>query len=256
MIIAVDAGNSFIKIGYFTPKGLVIQEIRTDPAKNAEEYRSEIEHFVSQRDFAKKGDFGVIISSVVAGFDPVLRRAFGRLTGSKKILTAGQRMRSELRFDVRNPERLGSDRIAAAVGAYGRYREAVAVADFGTATTMSLVDPVGNFIGGSIMPGLGLMNESLERETSALKKVSLRPPSSALGKDTTECIRSGIFFGTAGAVERILMEIEETRKINFQLVLTGGHGSVISRYIKRPHEVIPNLTIEGLRLLYEENRSS
>jgi type III pantothenate kinase len=151
---------------------------------------------------------------------------------------------------------LGADRIAGAVGACALYNPPVAVVDCGTATTITVVDRDANIIGGSIMPGLGLMNDMLEKGTSKLNSIVLGPPVTALGKDTEGCIRSGLFYGTGGAVERVLSEIEREAGCRFKLVITGGYGPMLAGFIMRPHELNPNLNLEGLKILYEKNRHS
>lgn len=255
MVIAVDIGNSSIKVGYFTGSRLIVQKIGTHPAKAADEYAAEIEAFMNENPTEKKGEIGVIISSVVGGYEKVLRQAFELFPCKQdsEILIAGYGMETEMQFRIDNPRELGSDRIAGAVGAYELYRSAVAVADFGTATTMSLVDASGNFLGGAIMPGVELMNSALERGTSKLKKIALDPPLSALGRNTADCILSGLFYGTAGATERILFESGRELKTQFKLVITGGYSSAMTKLIGTPHELCPNLTLEGLRILYEKN---
>lgn len=257
MIITVDVGNSWIHIGYFTESRLFVQKITTSPLRKASEYSYKVKNFLSENDIEKEG-ISVIISSVVGGYAPVLTETFEGLSSREKInvITFGYGMKSGLTFNINNPEEVGTDRIANAVGAYEIYKSAVAVSDFGTATSLSLVDANANFIGGAIMPGIELMNDALGSRTSRLKKVPIQPPASALGKDTKACILSGLFYGTAGGTERILSEIETELGTEFNLVVTGGRGPAMARFMRRPHKVIPNLTLEGLRILYEKNRPS
>jgi type III pantothenate kinase len=257
VIIAVDIGNSSINIGYFTGKGLVVQKNDTHPQKSAEEYRRIVGNFLLRNHIEKK-QFGVIISSVVSGFSAVLEETFRHLAPKEKvtILTASHKMESGLRFNVKNPGALGTDRIANAVAACSRYGSPVAVVDFGTATTITVVDRQASLTGGAIMPGIGLMNEELEKGTSKLAKVALEPPVSALGKDTSRSILAGLFYGTAGAVERILSEIERERGVQLSVVVTGGYGQLVEKFIKRRHVMNPRLTLEGLKILYEKNRPS
>ncbi|OGW26974.1 MAG: hypothetical protein A2X59_00225 [Nitrospirae bacterium GWC2_42_7] len=254
MLIAVDIGNSSINIGYFTKTSLIVQHFDTIPLKNATEYRRIICKFMSQNHL-EKNIFNVIISSVVLSHTSVLKQTFKDLIGKekKKIMIISHKMNTGLRFNIHNPEKLGTDRIAAAVGACEIYEPPVAVLNFGTATTITIVDKHRNYIGGSIMPGVGLMNESLDMGTSRLKKISLRPPSSALGTDTTDCISSGLFYGTAGAAERILDEIEKQTGSKFKIIITGGHGTAMDKFIKRHHKLDPDLTLKGLKIIYEKN---
>jgi type III pantothenate kinase len=264
MLIAVDIGNSSINIGYFANSGLVVQKITTHPARSASEYGAIVSDFLTlingslMRNRMEKEGVGVIISSVVASRTNVLAEAFGSLftVAETDVMIVTQAMRSDVKLAIDAPGELGTDRLAAAVAANELYKSPVAVMDFGTATTITAVDENATCIGGAIMPGLGLMNDALERGTAKLQGIAMEGPDAALGKDTAGCIRSGIFFGTAGAVERILSEIEKETGRSFMTVVTGGYGSLIAKYLRRPHDINPHLTLEGLRILYAKNRRS
>jgi len=251
MLIAIDIGNSSVNIGFFVSAGLFVQKIDTYPLLSQREYLAFINKFIREKNIDKTPE-GIIISSVVPGHTRVFQKAAERLiSGSAKILS--QETRTGLTFDVRNPGKVGPDRIANAVAAYELYKCPVAVADFGTATTVSVVGKGAVFLGGSIMPGIGLMNESLARGTSLLFRVPLRPPGSALGKNTTANIQSGLFYGAAGAVEKIVGEIEKESGFRLKIVVTGGYGALVSCLLKKRHKLKPYLTLEGLEIIYKRN---
>jgi type III pantothenate kinase len=250
-LIAVDIGNSIIHIGLFSKSGLIVQRIDTLPLKTLEEYSSIFQDLLAEN-FMGKNATGVIISSVVSGHNEVLRETLKKLLSVEPLIVS-YKIKTGLTFCIPNPEGLGSDRIANAVAAYERYKCPVAVIDFGTATAVSVVGVDADYVGGAIMPGVRLMNESLAKGTSKLSEVPLTPPDSALGLDTVQCIQSGLFYGAAGAVERLLSEIEEEIGFELKVVLTGGYGYMISKFFKRNYELIPDLTIEGLKLLYTRN---
>jgi type III pantothenate kinase len=250
-LIAVDIGNSTIHIGFFSKSGLIVQKIDTLPLKTHGEYKSIFKVLISEN-FVEKNTTGVIISSVVPGHNEILRETLKELLSVEPLMVSCK-IKTGLIFRIPNPEGLGSDRIANAVAAYERYKCPVAVVDFGTATTISVVAMDAEYIGGAIMPGIRLMNESLAKGTSKLSEVPLTPPRSALGPDTIQCIQSGLFYGTAGAIERLLSEIEKEIGFEFKVVLTGGYGYMISKFFQRNYDLIPNLTIEGLKLLYMRN---
>jgi len=253
MLIAIDIGNSSINIGYFTDKGLLTQKTATHPLRDVQEYRLILNDFLAQNNIEKK-HISCIISSVVAGHTAVIEAALSGLAGNPDVLIVGHNMDTGLRYKISNPEKLGADRIAGVAGACGFYKPPVAVVDCGTATTITAVDPDFNIIGGAIMPGLGLMNDALGKGTSGLQKIELMQPGPALGKDTEGCIRSGLFYGSAGAVERILSEIEGETGYGFTVVVTGGYGPLLAEFIKRAHEINPHLILEGLKILYDKNR--
>jgi len=255
MLITIDIGNSTINIGYFLDSGLLIQKIATHPLRSADEYSRLMLDFFKQNHI-EKTFFSCIISSVVTSHTLVFRDAVAKLSGNKvnDILVLSHQMDTGLNLKVHAPKELGTDRLADAAGAYAICLEPVAVIDFGTATTITIVGQNADFIGGSIMPGIGLMNDALASGTSKLTKVSLEQPVTALGKDTAECIRSGLLIGTAGAVERILDEIEKEAGYTFRVVITGGYAHLMDMLIRRPHEVNVFLTHEGLREIYGKNR--
>ena len=108
----------------------------------------------------------------------------------------------------------------------------------------------------SIMPGIRLMNAALASGTSKLSAVPVKPPESALGTDTAKCIQSGLFYGTAGAVERLLVEIEKENGFQLKVVVTGGFGELLSKFLKRKHDLRPHLTLEGLKMIYMRNKDA
>lgn len=253
MLIALDIGNSLINIGFFSDKGLFVRKIETHLLKPHEIYTLLLRDFLTEIS-VEKNTHKVIISSVVTGHTEVLAEACRDLM-PETLLIVGPEIKTGLIFDIPNPEELGSDRIANSVASYELYKGPVAAVDFGTATTVSIVGKDAHFIGGAILPGVGLMNKSLARGTSKLSEVVLRPPESALGIDTSDCIRSGLFYGTAGAVERLLEEIEKEVGIGLRIVVTGGFSYIISKFLKREHDLRPNLTLEGLKIIYMRNKS-
>ncbi|MEW6419575.1 MAG: type III pantothenate kinase [Nitrospirota bacterium] len=251
MLLAVDIGNSSINIGFFTKLGLIVQKIETKPLRSASEYSALINGFKKEKNIDKIPE-GIIISSVVPALTGVLSETLKEFKcGEPLIVTC--KIKTGLKFDIPNPEELGSDRIANAVAAYDLYKDPVAVVDFGTATTISAVGKDANYIGGAIMPGIRLMSESLAKGTSKLFEVTLSPPRSALGIDTDRCIQSGLFYGTAGATERLLREIEKETGLKMKIVLTGGYGGMISKFLRRKFEIMPHLTLDGLKTIYMRN---
>jgi type III pantothenate kinase len=251
MLIAIDIGNSSVNIGFFASAGLFVQKIDTYPLLSQREYLALVNRFIREKNIDKTPE-GIIISSVVPGHTRVLRKAAEGLT-SRDAMILSHKTRTGLTFDVRNSDKVGPDRIANAVAAYEMYKCPVAVADFGTATTVSIVGKGAVFLGGTIMPGIRLMNESLAKGTSMLFQVPVRTPVSALGKDTTANIQSGLFYGTAGAVEKIIAEIEKENGFKLRVVVTGGYGALVSNLLKKRHKLKPHLTLEGLEIIYKRN---
>ncbi|MDA8079125.1 MAG: type III pantothenate kinase [Nitrospiraceae bacterium] len=255
MLIALDIGNSSINIGLFDGGRSIWEKIPTHPLGTDKEYASKMSSLLREKRIEKE-DISCIISSVVLTHTPVLVSAVRMLAGRGEILQASHLMRLGITLKVRAPEEMGTDRIAGAAGAFALYKSPVAVVDFGTATTVTVVAHDGNCRGGAILPGLGLMNRSLEAGTSRLKAVDLKPAATALGDDTVNNIRSGLYFGTAGAVERILSEIEQETGCDFTTVITGGGADEMEPFMRRSIIKRPHVVLEGLKVLYEYNKHS
>ena len=156
-----------------------------------------------------------------------------------------------------NPEEIGSDRIANVVAAREIFGPPVVVADFGTATTISALKNK-EFLGGAILPGMRLMSSSLRKGTAKLPFVnrfskSQEVPHRAMGKSTTACILSGIIYGTAGAVEVLVREMEKEESCRFKLVITGGNSFMMEHILSRKFSLDTDLTLKGLRFIFERN---
>jgi len=254
MIIAVDIGNSSINIGFFDAHALFVKRIDTKQLMSPSEYIETLGKFKREINMDKL-PAGSIISSVVPGYTSTWRETIKGFTGVEPLIV-NYKMDTGLHFDIPEPEQLGPDRIANAVAAYELYKCPVAAVDCGTATTISITGRKKNYIGGAILPGIRLMNESLARETFALSEIPLVPPESALGIDTEKCIQSGLFYGTAGAIEKILNTIEKAIGYRLKIVITGGYGGIIHTFIRRKHSLRPYLTLEGLNILYIKNTNA
>ncbi|MFN3480039.1 MAG: type III pantothenate kinase [Thermodesulfovibrionales bacterium] len=250
-ILAVDLGNSSISIGLFDGNEIVAKErLKTLLSGTVREYRDKFDGLIKVFGIERLG--GVIISSVVPELTETLSTALSEVT-SIKPLVLGLDIDSGLSFDVLKPEEVGPDRIANVVGAAMLYGAPAIAVDFGTATTFSIIRD-NTFIGGTIMPGLEMMARALNAYTSRLPLVDLTVIDEKIdlpGKDTMENIISGIIYGTAGAVERIIGEIESRGESPFNVVLTGGFSVIMARFIRRVFFLDPDLTLKGLRFIYE-----
>jgi len=251
MIIAIDIGNSSINIGFLENSDLFVKSIDTKQLMSPSECSELLDRFKREKNIDKSAA-GSIISSVVPSYTNTWRETLKGFTAVEP-LRVNYKMNTGLNFDIPDPEQLGSDRIANAVAAYELYNCPVAAVDCGTATTISVTGKKKNYIGGAIIPGIRLMNESLAKGTSTLPEIPLVPPESALGIDTKKCIQSGLFYGTAGAIEKILDEIEKVTGLKLKVVVTGGYGEIIHSFLNRNHALRPHLTLEGLKILYLKN---
>jgi len=258
MLLVIDVGNSSITTGIFAGDHLLCRfEMPTRAPFDSGRYRGEIQAFLAKKREEKSVD-GVIISSVVPELTDTLARSVKEMS-VREPLTVAHSLNTGLTFDLERPEDIGSDRIANAVAALDAMGSPVAAVDFGTATTISAVRD-GCFLGGAIMPGVRLMGEALHRGTAKLPAIDCAEETrgfissvTALGKDTTACMISGMIYGTAGAVERIIRGIEAEEGCVFKVAATGGYSSMVVRHMERECFLYPDLTLKGLRLIYERN---
>lgn len=154
-----------------------------------------------------------------------------------------------------NLDEVGADRIANAAGAYILYKHPVIVIDFGTATTFDIVNPLGEFIGGVIAPGINLQLKTLNRFTSKLPRIDAAISPSAIGNNTVDAILSGVIRGCACMIDGLIEQCEKELGERAVIVATGGYSNYIAEYMKRPFDFInPTLTLEGLRHLYNINQ--
>lgn len=247
-LVAIDIGNSSINIGFFMGESLVIQKIKTIPLLPFSGYAKMISRFMKKENIDKMPE-GIIISSVVPGHTDAVKKACSALSKKEPVVLT-HKMKTGIDFQIKEPEKIGTDRIAAAAGACDLFGAPVAVIDFGTATTLNFIGSENKYKGGAIMPGLELMRKSLFSDTAQLPDVTISKPLSPLGKDTAECIRSGIVFGTAGAVERIVSETENAEGENFKVVVTGGNADLIAPFLSKVDHIEPALILKGLRFIY------
>ncbi len=247
-LVAIDIGNSSINIGFFMGESLVIQKIKTIPLLPFSGYAKMISRFMKKENIDKMPE-GIIISSVVPGHTDAVKKACSALSKKEPVVLT-HKMKTGIDFQIKEPEKIGTDRIAAAAGACNLFGAPVAVIDFGTATTLNFIGSKNKYKGGAIMPGLELMRKSLFSDTAQLPDVTISKPLSPLGKDTAECIRSGIVFGTAGAVERIVSETENAEGENFKVVVTGGNAELIAPFLSKVDHIEPALVLKGLRFIY------
>lgn len=253
MVLAVDIGNSNVVIGCFEGEDIrLLERMSTNRNSTALEYAVLIKT-VLELNGLEKADFeGGIISSVVPAVTNMVKAAIEKLTG-KPPLVVGPGLKTGLKILLDNPAQLGSDRVADAVAAVSEYPCPLITVDMGTATTISVIDKNKSFIGGVIMPGLRIGAESLSSRTSQLPQISLDPPKRAIGRNTTDCMRSGIVLGCAATIDGIIEKIEQELGYPCTVVSTGGHAGIVIPYCKREIIVDEKLLLKGLMILYRKN---
>ena len=253
MVLAVDIGNSNVVIGCFEGDDIrLLERMSTNRNSTALEYAVLIKTVLELNGLEKVAFEGGIISSVVPAVTNMVKAAIEKLTG-KPPLVVGPGLKTGLKIMIDNPAQLGSDRVADAVAAVSEYPCPLITIDMGTATTISVIDKNQNFIGGVIMPGLRISAESLSSRTSQLPQISLDPPKKAIGRNTIDCMRSGIVLGCAATIDGIVEKIEQELGYPCTVISTGGHAGIVIPYCKRQIIVDEKLLLKGLMILYRKN---
>lgn len=254
MILAIDVGNTNIVLGCIRD-GEILFEARmaTDRIKTSDQYCAELKTMLELFGVAPGNVEGTIISSVVPLVQQVLERAVARLTG-KPCLTVGPGLKTGLNIRIDNPAQAGSDLIVGAVAAIEAYGAPLCVIDLGTATTISVIDQKGAFVGGTIAPGVMLSLNALSSGTAQLPAISLEKPRCAIGTNTVDSMRSGLLLGSAAMLDGMVERIEEELGYPVKVVATGGLAKFIAPLCKREMIIDDNLLLKGLEILYNRNR--
>ena len=254
MILAIDIGNSNIVIGCIE-NGAIQNETRiaTDLVKTSDQYCFDLKNMLSLSDVPDSRLEDVIISSVVPPVLNSMRTAVLKLTG-KKPFVVGPGIKTGLNILLDNPQQVGSDLIVAAVAALREYKPPLILIDMGTATTISVINKDRAYLGGCICPGVRISAEALSSRAALLPGINLDQPRRAIGKNTIDCMRSGIMLGTAcmldGMIERMERELGERATV----VATGGIARFVLPMCRREIAYDRNLLLKGLAVLYEMNR--
>lgn len=254
MLLVIDIGNTNITLGVFDgDEKKMTARISTQTNKTGEQYAVEIMTILWLHKIKAEDLNGCIVSSVV----PSLSRAFKKaceLIGIAKPLFVGPGVKTGLNIKIDNPAQLGADLAVGAVAAINKYPLPLVILDLGTATTISVVDKEGSFLGGPICAGLGISLEALTSKTSQLPGISLETPKSVIGKNSIDSMKAGLVIGTACMVEGLISRIEEELGEKVTVVATGGLAGEVVKNCKRDIEINDYLLLDGLKLIYEKNK--
>ena len=254
MVLAIDIGNTNVVIGGFENGKICFTErLSTNRNATASEYAMGIKSVLDFNGLGAHPFEGGILSSVVPMVTNAVKTAVEKITG-KRVIVVGPGVKTGLKILLDNPNQLGSDRVADAVAATAEYPCPLITIDLGTATTVSVVDADKNFIGGMIVPGVIMSLDSLANRTSQLPHISLDPPKKVIGRNTIDCMRSGIIYSTAGSIDGMVERIEAELGQTCTLITTGGLSKVIAPYCKRKMIMDDQLLLKGLMLIYEKNQ--
>jgi len=252
-ILVVDVGNTNIVLGvYDNDRLLRTWRLATVADRTEDELAVTFDNLLAQQDLALEDLDALVVGSVVPPLTTALTRMAERYL-ERPAFVVGPGIKTGVRLRVDNPSEVGADRIANTLAAHRRYGGPAVVVDFGTTTNFDVVSAEGDFLGGSFAPGLEVSAESLFGRASRLFRVPLVAPAAAIGKNTADCLRSGIVFGYVGLVEGLLARIIAELPASPHVVATGGLAPTIAPLAKGIERVDEDLTLDGLRLLYGLN---
>lgn len=253
MILAIDIGNTNIVIGCIElEKIYFVERVSTDISKTELEYVVELKTLLDLYQIKIQDITGCIIASVVPPLNNVVKAAAEKLLHISPLLV-GPGVRTGLNILMDNPGQLGSDLVVNAVAGLKYYGAPLILIDMGTATTISVVDGNRNYIGGMILPGVRVSLESLVNRTSQLPKISLEAPRKVIGKNTIDCMKSGIVMGQASCIDGMVDRIWEELGYQTEIVATGGLAGSIVPYCKKKMIHDNELTLKGLSIIYHKN---
>ncbi len=255
MLLVVDVGNTNITCGIYDNDKLIHTfRIESKTPRTSDEFGILICDLAARQGVDIKQIKGVITATVVPNIMYSLIGGIKKYLGIDPLVVAPG-IKTGIRIDTPNPREIGPDRIVDAVAAYEIYGGPILVLDFGTATTYDLVTEDGRFTVGITAPGVRISAEALWLKTAKLPEIEIAMPSSILATDTIWSMQAGLMYGQIGQTEYIIKQVKkETGYENLKVVATGGLGRLVSNETKMIDEYNAELTLEGLRLIYEKNR--
>lgn len=256
MILTIDIGNSNIVLGGVEDTDIRFEaRLRTDATKTSDEYAVDLKMLLDIYAVDPKAIEGIIISSVVPQVLNSLQTAVKKLTG-KTSLVVGPGLKTGLNILLESPGQMGADLVAGDVAALLEHEPPLIVVDMGTATTLSVLDKNGAHIGGCICPGVRISLDALTDKTALLPGLQLDKPRRAIGRNTSDAMRSGIMLGAAAMIDGLVERMEEELGYKTTVIMTGGIAKFVAPLCKTPVIYDRDLILKGLTALYRENRRS
>ena len=255
MLLVVDIGNTNIALGLFKGDNLIQHwKIRTERDKTCDEYGIVLLNLLSLTHLDAESIKSVIISSVVPPLTPVFQE-LGQNLFKMKPLIVGPGLKTGMPILYENPQEVGADRVVASVAAFEKYGGPAIVVDFGTATTFDAVSAKGEYLGGSIAPGIQIAAEALYLKTAKLPRIEIKKPQHAIGRTTVTSMQSGLYFGYIGLVSNIIKEFSKELGEDIKVVATVSFASHIYPDLELIEHLEPFLILEGLRIIHDRNKT-
>lgn len=254
MLLAIDIGNTNLVIGCFRDDKILFKaRIATDRTRTSDQYGVEIKNMLEAYGVDRSDIKDCIISSVVPPVFNSVRTGVVKIIGKQPIVV-GPGLKTGLNIHVDVPSQVGSDRIVIAVAALAEYKAPLLLMDLGTATTIEAVEPDNVYMGGVIIPGVRVSLDALTSRAAQLPGISLDQPKKVIGKNTVDCMRSGMMYGTAAMIDGLVERMEEELGHRCTLIATGGLAQFITPLCKREIILEKDLLLKGLNIIYKKNK--
>ena len=253
MVLTIDIGNTNIVLGGFAEEQLqFVARIATNANKTEDEYATKIRSVLAIHNVDRSAIEGAIISSVVPPLNSVMKKAIKLIYDIDPIMVQPG-IKTGIRIHCDNPASVGADLICGCVAAHHIYGSPSLIIDMGTATKMMLMDKSGTFVGASIIPGVNIALKALASGTAQLPQISLEAPNSVIGKNTIDCMRSGVVFGNASLIDGMIDKFKSESGEELKVYATGGLASTIVRHCTHDITLDVDLVLKGLYILYRKN---
>jgi type III pantothenate kinase len=253
LMLVLDAGNTNVVAGCWDGDRLACSwRLRTIDGQTIDEFTLSLAGLFQRDGLSPRDVQSACLACVVPPLTDTLRRGVELLCGVDPLVVRPG-IKTGMKLLVDHPEEVGADRIVNSVAAFERVRSAAIVVDFGTATTFDCVSPTGDFMGGVFCPGLGISAEALFERAARLPRVEIAKPARVIGRSTVACMQSGLYYGYVGLVDGILERLLDEMPERPRILATGGLAELICGGSRHVEEVVPDLTLEGLRLLRQRN---
>jgi type III pantothenate kinase len=254
MLLAIDIGNTNIVIGCIKDDEIVFKaRIATDRTRTSDQYGVEIKNMLEAFGVSREDIEDCIIASVVPPVFNSVQTGVLKVIG-KQPMVVGPGLKTGLNIHVDIPSQVGSDLIVAAVAALAEYSAPLVLIDLGTATTIEVIEPENVFIGGLIFPGVMVSLDSLSANAAQLPGISLDKPKKVIGKNTVDCMRSGMMYGTAAMLDGIIDRIAEELGHESTIIATGGLAQFVIPLCKHNIILEKELLLKGLNIIYKKNK--
>lgn len=255
VIIAIDVGNTNIVLGIFDNGSLKHNwRMNTDRNQTEDECALLIKGLLREASVTPQEVQGIIISSVVPSLMVALERMCRKYFDQEPLIV-GPGIKTGLSIQYENPKDVGADRIVNAVAALAEYDPPLIIIDSGTANTFCYIDERGHYVGGAIAPGIQITADALFQYASKLPRVDLKLPEEVVGKNTVTSMQSGILYGYVGQVDGMVKRMKKWSGQNPKVIATGGLIDLIAAESEQIDVVEPFLTLKGLHLLYQKNKT-